>query len=910
MSILSVQKGRQVDRLVTCCERTEGCSGTIGRDDRQRDKTEMENLWTSGDSDGIDTRRTEMKTKRNGAFGKNLMVYTWKEKLVAMVLSTTVPLATLPPVAFALPHGGVVTKGHATLSYSTNSLLIRQSTSSASFSWTGFNVGSVQSVSYKTPGSSSVSMNFIGGTSPATISGKVTSNGILEFMDENGLVFGSGSTVSAAGIRAYGEATPGSAPTGAVTNAGTLTAGTGGQVVLVGTSVTNSGTIDAPSGQVVLVAGSTVTLNESPSSSLSVASTGGGAVIDSGVIRAENLDGTPGAITLEAGMGSGTTTLTQSAVLDASASAGGNGGVVIINASGVVLNNVAPINVSAPMGTKGVVRIDPNLILSGTTLDICNTAGLESVDTHQTSLTIGTTTTDPLTHPINLEANMNLASGGTNYNWTPLGTSSTSAFTGTFNGNGYTVSGYTIMAGGHTGTGFIGYLGTNGVVKNLGVAGTVVGGSFCNIGGVVGSNYGTVKTSYNTGSVSGSGKAIGGVVGTNNGTVETSYNTGSVSGTRYVGGVVGYNFSTGAIVETSYNTGRVSGTNSVGGVVGANFGTRPIVKTSYYLSTSASRAVGVGHCKACSSFTNSSSNSNMTFRNLGSFTGWNATAGTLSTPSATWYIDPGVTTVGSGIAAPVLVSDMPVDTVTGGGTSVYSGRSVATPYTQSVTMGGSALASGITATTAGPTVGTYTVIPTVSLSAAATQTSVVSYNAVSGTWTITTAPLNFSSLVLLNPTMIYDGGTSVVLTPSNSSATLSGFVSGQGATYRGATGTFSSSSPGTHTVTASLTTANFSGTGAGFSWSNYFLPTLALSGTGIIVPANVLPSGSGLSGTGGSPDLSVPPPIDVLESLNPSLQGTPLSAGFFSGGGGGNASFPGENGEFGDGILVVTDLQK
>ena len=111
-------------------------------------------------------------------------------------------------------------------------------------------------------------------------------------------------------------------------------------------------------------------------------------------------------------------------------------------------------------------------------------------------------------------------------------------------------------------------------------------------------------------------------------------------------------------------------------------------------------------------------------------------------------------------------------------------------------------------------------------------------------------------------------------------------------------------------MTASLTTANFSGTGAGFSWSNYFLPTLALSGTGIIVPANVLPSGSGLSGTGGSPDLSVPPPIDVLESLNPSLQGTPLSAGFFSGGGGGNASFPGENGEFGDGILVVTDLQK
>ncbi|MDA8111064.1 MAG: filamentous hemagglutinin N-terminal domain-containing protein, partial [Nitrospiraceae bacterium] len=249
-------------------------------------------------------------------------------KAMALFLSALLPLSTLPEVALALPHGGVVTKGTATLSYATNRLLVNQGTSSASFSWISFNVGSNQTVQYKTPGASSVSMNFIGGPTPAQIAGKVISNGQLVFMDPDGIVFGSGSSVSAAGIRAYGASTSSGTitPTGAISNAGTLTAGTNGPIVLVGTQVSNTGTILAPSGEVVLAAGKTVTVSESPSSSLSVATTGGGAVSDSGVIEAENVDGTPGAITLQSGMNSGTTTLAGAAVLDAGAPTGGNGG--------------------------------------------------------------------------------------------------------------------------------------------------------------------------------------------------------------------------------------------------------------------------------------------------------------------------------------------------------------------------------------------------------------------------------------------------------------------------------------------------------------------------------------------------------------------------------------------------------
>ena len=170
---------------------------------------------------------------------KFLIRYSWSQKILSVALSLLLPFGSLTP-SFALPRGGAVTHGGASLSYSTNKLLINQHTSAASFSWTSFNVKSGQSVQYVTPGSSSVSMNFIGGTTPSSIEGSVTSNGILYFMNPNGLIFGSGSVVSAAGVMAFGSATPWGKPTGSVSNGGTMMAQPGGTVALVGTNVSNT----------------------------------------------------------------------------------------------------------------------------------------------------------------------------------------------------------------------------------------------------------------------------------------------------------------------------------------------------------------------------------------------------------------------------------------------------------------------------------------------------------------------------------------------------------------------------------------------------------------------------------------------------------------------------------------------
>ena len=112
--------------------------------------------------------------------------------------------------------------------------------------------------------------------------------------------------------------------------------------------------------------------------------------------------------------------------------------------------------------------------------------------------------------------------------------------------------------------------GTNAKIENCYNTGAVTG-TGGSVGGVAGSNGGTIQNCHNTGAVSGNDR-VGGVAGQNSGTIENCYNTGAVSGTgSNVGGVAGFNNS--GTIENCYNTGAVSGNGSnVGGVAGYNLG--------------------------------------------------------------------------------------------------------------------------------------------------------------------------------------------------------------------------------------------------------------------------------------------------------------------------------------------------
>ena len=169
-----------------------------------------------------------------------------------------------------------------------------------------------------------------------------------------------------------------------------------------------------------------------------------------------------------------------------------------------------------------------------------------------------------------LDENKNLVSKSDLTEWEPIG-DSWSSYTGTFDGQGYTISGLYFNNPTSSYVGLFGNIGANGKISNVGVLDSYF--QFREFGGgVCGVNYGTVRDCKNTGSVRGLA-AIGGVCGLNKtgGIIENSFNEGTVSGTgdnaQQVGGVSGYNNGT---IKSCYNTASVSGQNSVGGVCGFN----------------------------------------------------------------------------------------------------------------------------------------------------------------------------------------------------------------------------------------------------------------------------------------------------------------------------------------------------
>lgn len=162
------------------------------------------------------------------------------------------------------------------------------------------------------------------------------------------------------------------------------------------------------------------------------------------------------------------------------------------------------------------------------------------------------------------------------------------------NGNGYKITNLRIDRPYHEYQGLFGYVAEGSMVTNMVMENVDIAGNYY-VGGLVGSNDGTISNSYVTGIVSGTNNYIGGLVGCNTrGTINNSYATGSVSGTDYnVGGLVGLNDNT---ISDSYAIGSVSGTDHVGGLAGYNRGT--ISNSFYNTETSAQSDLNKGDGKS------------------------------------------------------------------------------------------------------------------------------------------------------------------------------------------------------------------------------------------------------------------------------------------------------------------------
>lgn len=193
-----------------------------------------------------------------------------------------------------------------------------------------------------------------------------------------------------------------------------------------------------------------------------------------------------------------------------------------------------------------------------------------------------------------LDPNKNLVSGNDFIEWIPIGKSSSDddAYTGTFDGNGHTISGLYFNKSNSWYVGLFGCIGAEGKIFNVGVSDSYFQSSNCPyIGGVCGSNSGELQNCSNSSTVIGKENEyrIGGVCGYNSGTVKDCKNTGSVRGKETIGGVCGHSYGT---IKSCYNTASVSGQYSVGGVSGS-LGSD--VTNCYYLSgTVADGKSGIG----------------------------------------------------------------------------------------------------------------------------------------------------------------------------------------------------------------------------------------------------------------------------------------------------------------------------
>lgn len=157
-------------------------------------------------------------------------------------------------------------------------------------------------------------------------------------------------------------------------------------------------------------------------------------------------------------------------------------------------------------------------------------------------------------------------------------------FTGTFDGNGHTVT--LAISGDSDYQALFAKLAAGAVVKNVMVDGEVTGTD--NIGGIAGiATNATIIACANKATVAATGRYVGGLVGKGTGLTMTScYNQGAVSSTRTrpinMGGIAGY-VDGGASVENCYNTGSITGSgDNTAAVVGWNAAT---VKHCYYLES-------------------------------------------------------------------------------------------------------------------------------------------------------------------------------------------------------------------------------------------------------------------------------------------------------------------------------------
>lgn len=299
---------------------------------------------------------------------------------------------------YALPQGGQLAGGNATVSTSASSMTVNQTSQTAALNWQSFNIAAGETVRFIQPNSSAIALNRVLGADPSSIFGSLTANGQVFLVNPNGILFSRGAAVNVSGLVAStldlsvnqfmnGKYNFAGDSKASIVNQGQINA-SGGYVALLGANVSNEGVIAARLGSVALAGGNAVTLDVASDGLLNVAvdkgavqalvSNGGmiqadggqvlmtahaagqllpAVVNNTGVVQAQTIDNRGGVIRLLGDMQNGSVQV--SGKLDASAPNGGNGGFIDTSAAQVRIADSARVTTASANGKTGSWLIDP-----------------------------------------------------------------------------------------------------------------------------------------------------------------------------------------------------------------------------------------------------------------------------------------------------------------------------------------------------------------------------------------------------------------------------------------------------------------------------------------------------------------------------------------------------------------------
>ena len=333
-------------------------------------------------------KKTSSCARAQGGHG----AFALKALTIALMLSCG-------PHVYALPVGGVVAAGAASIGVGAGSSTVTQTSQNTVINWQSFNIAAGEAVRFVQPNSSSVALNRVLGADPSSILGSLSANGKVFLVNPNGVLFGRGASVNVGGLVAStlniadsdfmaGNYKFSGSSNGAVLNQGAINAD-GGYVALLGSNVGNDGVIAARLGTVALAAGNAITLDLAGDGLLNVTVDRGAidalvqnggliqadggqvlmtaqsagsllqsAVNNTGVVRAQTLvTGENGRIMLMGDMQSGTVNV--GGTLDASAPNGGNGGFIETSAAHVKVAEDTIIRTQSAQAKAGTWLIDP-----------------------------------------------------------------------------------------------------------------------------------------------------------------------------------------------------------------------------------------------------------------------------------------------------------------------------------------------------------------------------------------------------------------------------------------------------------------------------------------------------------------------------------------------------------------------